>query len=93
MFYLGWFWRLVFVSIAVVIMNLIFTGSDFLTALLAIGIAAIYSLYLVVDTQLVINREGTGLTLDNYVLGAVLLYLDIIRLFIQILKVLGKKKK
>lgn len=45
---------MVFVSIAVVIMNLIFTGSDFLTALLAIGIAAIYSLYLVVDTQLVI---------------------------------------
>ena len=84
---------MLFVSIAVVIMNLIFTRSDFLTALLAIAIAAIYSLYLVIDTQLVIKREGTGLTLDNYVLGAVLLYLDIIRLFIQILKVLGKRKK
>lgn len=84
---------MVFVSIAVVIMNLVFARSDFLTALLAIGIAAIYSLYLVIDTQLVISREGTGLTLDNYVLGAVLLYLDIIRLFIQILKVLGKRKK
>lgn len=91
--YLGWFWSFLFVTITITVMNIFFVRSDFLTALLAIAIAVIYSLYLVIDTQLVLDREGTGLTLDNYVLGAVLLYIDIIQLFIQILKVLGEKKK
>jgi FtsH-binding integral membrane protein len=30
--------------------------------------------------------------LDNYVLGAAILYIDIIQLFIQILKILGQRR-
>jgi FtsH-binding integral membrane protein len=63
-----------------------------LTILIAIGIAAVYSVYLIIDTQLIFGGKNVELTLDNYILGAALLYIDIIQLFLQILKILGKKK-
>lgn len=72
-------------------MNLLFFQSEFFNVLMAIGFACIYSVYLIVDTQLIIGGKNRELTMDNYVLGAVLLYVDIIQLFIQILKILGKK--
>lgn len=36
------------------------------------------------------NRE---LTLDNYVMGSMILYVDIIGLFLKLLQLLGDKKK
>lgn len=33
-----------------------------------------------------------SLSLDDYVLGAILIYMDIISLFLKILQIIGKKK-
>jgi len=60
--------------------------------LIGIGSGAIYSLYLIIDTQLILGGKNKELTLDNYVLGAILLYIDIIGLFLEILKIIGKKR-
>ena len=51
------------------------------------------SVYLIYDTQLVVGNKTNLLKLDNYILGALLIYLDIIILFLRILRLLGKKKK
>jgi FtsH-binding integral membrane protein len=59
--------------------------------LISIGIAAIYSVYLIIDTQLIMGGREKELTMDNYVLGAVILYIDIIRLFLEILRIIGKR--
>ena len=59
--------------------------------LIAVLIASIYSLYLIIDTQLIIGGRHIELSLDDYVLGAILLYVDIITLFIEILRIIGKK--
>ena len=77
---------------SITLINIFFIRSDFITALVAIAIACVYSIYLIIDTQLILGGKNQELTLDNYVLGAVLLYIDIIQLFLQILKILGKKK-
>jgi len=58
--------------------------------LIGVGCGAIYSLYLIIDTQLILGGKNKELTLDNYVLGAILLYVDIIGLFLEILKIIGK---
>jgi FtsH-binding integral membrane protein len=54
--------------------------------------ALFYVGYILVDTQLILGGKNKELSLDNYVLGAVLLYVDIISLFLKILKILGEEK-
>jgi FtsH-binding integral membrane protein len=79
-------------TIFISFINLVFIKSDFIVTLIAIGIASIYSIYLIIDTQLILGGKNAELTMDNYVLGAVLLYIDIIQIFLQLLRILGKKK-
>lgn len=59
---------------------------------LAILMSIVYSIYLIIDTQLILGGKHKSLSLDDYVLGAVLIYIDIISLFLKILQILGKKK-
>ena len=54
--------------------------------------AVIYSIYLLIDTQLVLGGSHRKLQLDDYILGATIIYVDIISLFLKILRILGKKK-
>ena len=48
----------------------------------------LYSIYLVYDTQLIIGNKENRLDYDDYILGALMLYLDIINLFIYLLQIL-----
>lgn len=54
--------------------------------------AVIYSIYIVIDTQKILGGKNKELMLDDYVLGATILYVDIISLFLKLLRLLGKKK-
>jgi FtsH-binding integral membrane protein len=49
----------------------------------------IFGLYLVIDTQLIIGNQSYKLSKEDYILGAIILYLDIINIFIYILSILG----
>ena len=60
---------------------------------MAFAIACIYCVYILVDTQLILGGKKKELTLDNYVMGAMILYVDIIGLFLKILQLLGDRKK
>jgi FtsH-binding integral membrane protein len=73
--------------------NVFILRSSLLSNLMALVIAGIYSVYILIDTQLVLGGKNKELTLDNYVLGAMILYVDIIQLFLKILQLLGEKKK
>jgi len=43
----------------------------------------------VIDTQLIIGGKRLQLSMDEYVVGALLLYIDIIQIFLYILMILG----
>mmetsp|Transcript_16001 Transcript_16001/g.20233 ORF Transcript_16001/g.20233 Transcript_16001/m.20233 type:complete len:267 (-) Transcript_16001:86-886(-) len=58
---------------------------------LAAGFVLIYSFYLVWHTQLIAGGKKEELTLDDYVIGAVILYLDIMYMFVYILKLVGSE--
>ena len=49
----------------------------------------IYSIYLVYDTQLTMGKGAYKYEIDEYVWAAVNLYIDIIEIFIYILRILG----
>lgn len=88
---IGFFWAFFCVSTFIIILNVFFIRSNALSILIAIVFAGIYSLYLIIDTQLIMGGKKMQLTLDNYILGAVLLYIDIIQLFLNLLRILGNR--
>ena len=54
-----------------------------------------YSLYLIIDTIIICGKEkhnGIAMDHNDYVIGALMLYLDIIMIFIYILRLLGESK-
>jgi len=51
----------------------------------------IFSLYLIYDTQLIYGKFGVEYKIDDYIIAAINIYLDIINIFIEILKIVGKK--
>ncbi|EGR33864.1 nmda receptor glutamate-binding chain, putative [Ichthyophthirius multifiliis] len=55
--------------------------------------AMIYGYYIIYDTQLIMKNNIYCLKIDDYILGTIILYIDIIRLFLRILKLLAFTKK
>ena len=49
-------------------------------------------IYLIYDTQLIIGKVGIRYSIDDYVFASLEIYMDIIRLFLLILKILGNKR-
>ena len=53
--------------------------------------AIVFGIYIVCDTQILIGGKSREIGMDEYVFGAVSLYLDIINLFLYILSLLGDR--
>ncbi len=49
----------------------------------------LFSLYLIFDTQLILGQFGKQYSIDDYVFAALALYLDIINLFVYLLRIVG----
>lgn len=52
---------------------------------------ASYGIYLVYDTQLIVGEKRHKIGYDEYILGAIALYIDIIGIFLYILELFGRK--
>ena len=48
-------------------------------------------LFLLIDTQLIVGGKRHELSIDDYVIGALILYMDIIYIFVYMLKLLGNR--
>jgi protein lifeguard len=55
--------------------------------------AVLFSIYLIYDTQLVVGKGENSLSTDDYIWGAMQLYIDIIQIFIKILQLLGETQR
>ena len=58
----------------------------FVSALLVV----FYGLFLIYDTQLIAGGKKYELSLDDYIIGALMLYTDIILIFLELLKLFGR---
>lgn len=56
----------------------------------AVGIL-LFSLYLIYDTQKIMGKGALALTEDDYIFGALTLYMDIIQIFMFILELAGNR--
>lgn len=67
---------------------LIFTNNPFLHVLYSTCGVLLYSFYLIYDTQLIVGNHENKLEIDDYIIGALMLYLDIINLFLYLVRLL-----
>lgn len=71
---------------------LFFIRNPFIKTLYSVIGAIVFGCYIVVDTQMLIGEGQNKFSVDEYVMAAANIYLDIINMLLYILKLIGKKK-
>ena len=51
----------------------------------------LFGIYLIFDTQLIMGKGKYKLSIDDYIAGALILYADIITIFLYILAMCGRR--
>lgn len=73
------------------IVGVFWVNSIFKIVISALG-AVLFSIYLVFDVQMLMGDKKRALSPDDYVLGAITIYLDIINIFLNLLALIGFAK-
>jgi len=66
-----------------------FIQSSALSLLVSCAFAIIFGIYIIFDTQLIVGRKENALDIDEYIFGAMMLYLDIVNLFLELLRIIS----
>jgi FtsH-binding integral membrane protein len=81
--------------IPLMILSFFITSSVLNTVYCCFG-ALLYAIYLIIDTMMITggknNMSNVKCDMDDYIIGALMLYLDIVMLFVYILRILGQAK-
>ena len=80
-----------FVLLSMVVLICIWP-SQFLLTMLGALLCALASIYIIYDTKIIAGGGRYELTYDDYIVGALLLYTDLIYLFLQILECFGRRR-
>eukprot|EP00826_Nyctotherus_ovalis_P041027 TRINITY_DN408_c0_g1_i5.p1 TRINITY_DN408_c0_g1~~TRINITY_DN408_c0_g1_i5.p1 ORF type:complete len:248 (-),score=54.16 TRINITY_DN408_c0_g1_i5:17-760(-) len=89
--YSGLTWALVGAFVASLIF-LIFYPSRIILILITFCVVVVVSLCLIADTQVIMGGGKYSLTYDDYVLAVMLLYTDIITIFVNLLSLFGESR-
>ena len=73
------------------IFSIFFQNKIFQIIISAVSVV-LFSIYLVYDTQLILGKGELKLTIDDYIFAAMNLYIDIIMIFLEILRLIGAAK-
>lgn len=77
-------------SLAWMVLSLILPGTTWVqTGLCAFG-ALLFGIYILIDTAIIMDGGKYGISNDDYVFCAMLVYLDMVNLFLQLLQLLAK---
>lgn len=81
----------IFVAMLMLGIFSIFVWSPFLHNLYCSLGVIVFGIYLVIDTQMVVGGKRLQLSMDDYVVGALILYIDIIQIFLYMLELFGRR--
>ena len=70
------------------ILCIFFPSKIFRTIISAISVI-LFSIYLIYDTQIILGRGELKLEIDDYIFAAMNLYIDIITIFLELLRLFG----
>ena len=80
-------------AMLVLFIILLFTDSPFLHAIYCSLGVLLFGCYLVIDTQMIVGGRTIQLSLDEEYVGALLLYIDIITIFLYLLELFGGRNE
>ncbi len=63
--------------------------SEVLYMFYCVLVVVLFGFYLIIDTQLILGGKRYELSEDEYILGALILYIDIIIIFLYLLRIFG----
>ena len=85
---------IVYLAMLPIIIISLFVGLGALyTVYCCLGVV-FYGLYLIIDTMMIVKGKGMsgrGCSMDDYIIGAMMLYIDIIMMFLYLLRLFGGK--
>lgn len=84
----GFIWIFGMTFFMLSIFSIFFYSYFFQMFMCALG-TLLFGIYLIFDTQLILGQGRYSLSIDDYILGALVLYIDIIMIFIYILQLCG----
>lgn len=87
--FLGGFLFVCLISLMIGGIAAYFFRNKWLNLVLSVIGAIIFGIYILFDTQLIIGNKGLKYRIDDYIFAAINLYLDIVMLFLYILRILG----
>jgi len=85
----GWSLFVVSLGLFMFLWLAIFFHSSWLYTVLASLIVILFGVYLVYDVQLIMGNKTVKLSEDDYIIGALVLYTDIITIFLYLLSLIG----
>jgi FtsH-binding integral membrane protein len=65
-----------------------FYRGEFFNFILACGGAAVFSMYIIYDLQMIMGDRALKISPEEYIFAALTLYVDIVRIFLELLKIL-----
>ena len=83
------------ITIGVLMLMLVGLFMSFVTwwhPLISAILVILYGLYLIYDTQLIAGGKSHEISMDDYVIGALILFTDIMSIFLELLKLFGDKR-
>merc|ERR1711988_1149497 len=83
-------WSFCFILLICGILS-IFFYSRWLQILISALVVFIVSIYIIIDIQLITGKHSHKYSIDDYVMAAMALYIDIIRLFLELLRIFGQR--
>lgn len=88
----GIIWLLSFTLLLIIMFQWVFLYGNTFVYNMIIGLCIfLMGIFLIYDTQLIVGKGKHKLSLDDYVIGALIIYSDIITIFLYLLMLLGKK--
>ncbi len=90
-----WYWGLLWVfcgTMLVFVVFMIIYPSRYVFLIIAFVVVILVSIFIVVDTQIIIGGRRYGLGYDDYILAVMLLYTDLITLFVYVLALIGDRR-
>lgn len=80
----------VFILIALVFVGAFIHSKIYHTVVTGFSVL-LFSVFLVYDTQLIIGKHAYKYSVDDYIVAAMNLYIDIVRIFLDVLRLIGSK--
>ena len=69
---------------------MIFVHAQWLYILISVLVIMLLSIYIIIDIQLITGKYAYKYSIDDYVMAAMVLYMDVTRMFLEILMLFGR---